>query len=114
MVIKNWKTQSMIGLSPACSGVDFPNISCAVFTNADPKISKKTELDCLFCTFGICARKSFVYIYMLVKSTLLELLLAGVYFSSVCERQQDGSTLTTKTISKANKTSDYIFKRKFL
>jgi len=40
-------------------GVNFINILQAAFTRADPESAKKElQLDCLCCSFEICARKA--------------------------------------------------------
>jgi len=40
--------------------INFTNILFKAFNRADPESAKKDwQLICIFCTFGICARKSF-------------------------------------------------------
>jgi len=39
-------------------GVNFIHILQAAFTRIDPKSTKKTDIDCIFCTFGKYARSS--------------------------------------------------------
>ena len=56
-----WKAACKM-LVKLITGVDFAYILQTVFTREDPKGKKRHwRLDCLFCPFGICTRKSCTY-----------------------------------------------------
>ncbi len=50
--------QTLVNIKNLKSGVDFINLLWAAFTQTDPKSAKKTLKLSVFCTFGICVRKS--------------------------------------------------------
>jgi len=50
--------ETLVNIKNLKSGVDFINLLWAAFTQTDPKSAKKTLKLSVFCTFGICVRKS--------------------------------------------------------